>query len=168
MNISGVVEKVVERPGKYGSMYSMKVDNTFYGTKGKKPPCKEGDYVTFEATQSDKGYWDANPDTIKGAINVAGKAAETTPPATRAWVPDTDRQNSIIYQSSRKDALELVGVLLQNNLIDLGKAKKADAIELVEGYVDRYTLRFYEDTRRLSPVMPDEKAEEEFKDDIPF
>jgi hypothetical protein len=65
------------------------------------------------------------------------------------------RQDSIIYQSSRKDALEFMKILTDGQLIDFGNAKGAQKIELLEVYLDHYTTRFMEDVKRLAPPEHD-------------
>lgn len=156
MLVTGYVEKV---SANNGGIWSLKVDNVYYGTYRTEPKCKVGDYVSFEATQKDK-YFNADPKTIKLAQPPAKAepVKEEAPPkaaapAKSSWVPDKDRQDSITYQSARKDALELTSMLLSAGLVDLGNkaSKKADAIGIVEMYVDRFTMRFFEDTKNLKP-----------------
>lgn len=203
--VTGFVESRVERPSQYKwpdgkpkpSMWSMRVDGTNYGCKNTKPP-EEGSYVRFEATQ-DGNYWNADGSTIQKievptapvAMTYAqALSAPVSAPTAGAKVADP-RQDSIIYQSSRKDAMELIKALLDKDLIDFGKAKLAQKIELVEVYLDHYTVRFMEDVKRLAPpehespvnatapeeataiARPPRKArvvQEEFPDDgdIPF
>jgi hypothetical protein len=160
MLITGYVERVTNKNG----IWAVVVDNIRYGFYKTEPKCKEGDYVSFEADQ--KGdFWNAKPPTLKRAVAPADApkpygASDSIPstpgvantaPAKAAWVPDKDRQDSIIYQSARKDGLEFVSTLIAAGLIDFGKAKVADKIGIAEMYVDKYTLRFFEDTKRLSP-----------------
>jgi hypothetical protein len=71
------------------------------------------------------------------------------------YVPENDRQNSITYQSARKDALQFVQILQEAGKIDLGKLKGAEAIEALEVYVDNYTERFYQDTKDLGHKAED-------------
>lgn len=153
---NGMIEEVYERPSQYKwpngspkpSMWSMKVDNVTYGCKNTKPPAK-GTYVQFEAAQ-DGQYWNADGSTIKEIDPPAMAAtAKTTTKSASAFVDV--RQDSIIYQSSRKDALEFLNVLANKDLIDFGKAKGAQKIELLEVYLDHYTTRFMEDVKRLAP-----------------
>lgn len=166
-HFEGVVERITETAGRYGSMYAFIVDNVRHGTKSRKPACREGDYVEFNSTQNGN-FWDADANSIKA------KAQPDTPPPTaaatktKAWEPDTSRQDSIVYQSSRKDALEFVKLLVQAGCVDMGKAKKADQIELMESYVDRYTSRFIEDVTRLSPPKTVDQDLEEMGNSDPF
>jgi hypothetical protein len=164
LNIQGYVEKVQEYPSKYtwpngkpkDSMWAMTVDNVRYSTRNTRPPA-EGSYVTFEATQEGQ-YWNADPATIKmGPPNaapapVAPRMEVSTPRANPvATTQANNREASIHYQSSRKDALEFVKMMLSADLVDFGKAKGAQKTEVLEVYVDFYTKRFMEDVGRLAP-----------------
>lgn len=182
MIITGIVESITEKNGFWGFV----VDNVRYGTFKDEPKCKVGDYVSFEADQKGE-YWNAKARTIKPA-KAPEKAATPLTSTVGAgagqtksqWTGDDKRQDSIIYQSSRKDAIELVKILADKDLIDVGKGKKADAIEVVLMYVNRFTTQFVEDAKRLSPTKPSvadtsaepkaasksgNPADEEFKDD---
>ena len=199
MLVQGIVEKVQEYPSKYQdkwgkakpSMWAFFVDNTRYSAGNVKPPAV-GSNVSFEAAQDEKGYWNADGSTIKtGPAVVAEKPAAVVGMGGKVPAFNDVRQDSIIYQSSRKDALEFVGMLLQAGLIDFGKAKSASKTDIVEIYVDNYTTRFFDDCKRLAPPehgspvdaqLPDgvaaiakparakkaEPAVEEFEDDLPF
>lgn len=197
MLIQGVVERVQEYPSKYQdkggkpkpSVWAMVVDNTRYSLGTVKPPA-QGTSVRFEATQDAKGYWNADGSTLTTAAPQAQAYAAVASKVPTVSVTDL-RQDSIIYQSSRKDSLEFVNMLLANGLIDFGKAKGAQKIEMVEIFLDNYTTRFFDDCKRLAPpehnspvdaepiaaaqalAKPARKtkpveATEDFEDDLPF
>lgn len=177
MLIKGYVEGVVETPSKFTdksgrrkpSFWRLKVDNTMYGFGNEQPKCKEGDYVAFDAEK--KGdYWNADVVTLKPLAPPDGKEpAAPTPnqakPTTGAassggWKPNPEaetrverhaRQETISYQAARKDALEHVAMLLAAGLIDFGKAKGAQKLEIVDILVDSYTERYYNETHQLAP-----------------
>jgi len=128
-------------------MYSMYVDGTRYSTKGKDFSKLEGKYVEFEATQNGE-YWNADPATVK---EVAAPDNTKQSRSSGQLPAGPDRQDSIIYQSSRKDAIEMVNALLAKDMIDFGKAKGAQKIEMYEVYVDHYTTRLFDDAKRLAP-----------------
>jgi hypothetical protein len=175
--IEGFVQEILERPSKYTdrngrpkpSMWAVKVDEILYGTKNDKPECKEGDYVSFEASQNGK-YWDMDFSTLKKATPAqtapqpAAKAAAGQTSGSRWNDPKT--QAAIQYQASRKDAIELVRMLLDKDLIDFGKAKGAQKIELVEIFVDNYTSRFNEDTTELSPPAHKNPVEAAYTEEV--
>jgi len=157
-------------------MHRFVADNVQYGTGKVAAPVKEGDYIEFEAEQKGQ-YWNADPRTIKQlAKPTVPSNVEVAP--KRTWVPDTDRQDSIIYQSSRKDSIETVKLLIESNALDFGKAKTvAQKVELVEMYIDKFTVRYFDDTKRLAPPEhPVEEAKAQTPkpaelfpdDDIPF
>jgi len=167
----GFVEKILERPSQYKtkggapkpSFWAMQVDNIQYGTKNDRPPCKEGDYVEFEAIEDGK-YWRADVATIRLVAVPAGNSNSnqgSVAPVDNVTKPvyhgakggynDPARQDAITYQSARKDALEHVGLLIAAGLLDFGKAKGAQKIELVDIIVDDYTVRYYNETKELAP-----------------
>lgn len=172
VKISGVVERKGERATSAGTTYSITVDNVNYGFYKTVPKCSEGDYVEFYAKQNGN-YWNADAKTLK-LIDRPASPPKPQPAAKGAWVPDKDRQDSIIYQSARKDALEFVQVLLTAGILDLGKSKTAAGkIEVAEIYLDKYTQRFFEDTKNLGhkdeEVAEKREVEEDFhNDEIPF
>lgn len=160
MTIKGFVERVLEYPSKYTdkfgkpkpSMWAMYVDNQRFGCGPTKPPAA-GTYVSFEATETEKG-WNVDGATLKQETPPSGQSPKVSTPAAAAAshsVVADNRQDSIIYQSSRKDALEWTGYLLQHGLIDFGKAKGAQKIAIAEIFLDTYTKRFFDDCKRLSP-----------------
>ena len=118
-------------------------------------PVKVGDYVEFDAEQTADGkYWNADAKSFR-QLEKPGPSKATpvsAPSAAPARAPYVDRNDSIVYQSSRKDAIETVKLLQETGAIDFGKAKtNAQKVELVELYIDKYTVRYVEDTQRLAP-----------------
>jgi hypothetical protein len=170
-------------------MHSFKVDNVNYGTKGTAPPCRQGDFVEFLAVQNAKGYMDADAKTIKVLPTTsappapAAEAAPTAAPAaSRPVSTHVDRNDSIVYQSSRKDAIHTVEVLVASGAIDLGAKKGAAKIEIIEMHIDKLTARYIEDVKRgtppehpvdgpktrKAPTKTDETDSEFADDDLPF
>ncbi len=156
MQVTGFIENVYENQTKWkwpdGSpkcMYAATVDGTRYSFKNKNITSLKGKYVSFEAEQNGD-YWNANPDSLKTLDAPTPKQGVSNGKLPAMPSSDT-RQDSIIYQSSRKDAIEMVNAMLAAGLIDFGKAKGAQKMELYEVYVDHYTVRLYNDTKRLAP-----------------
>lgn len=90
MNIeSGVVEKITEKDGTYGKMYSMKVNGNWYGI-GKYPPkCNEGDSVEFQWTARGN-FRNAEPKTLT-------KVQRSQPtPAAQPYAPAPDKRQETI------------------------------------------------------------------------
>jgi hypothetical protein len=126
------------------------------------PPFKEGDYVQLE-TKEENG----RQQYVKGSARVkknaparttasSGSKAETSQAASvpaASGPSNAERQASITYQSSRKDALELVKLLLANEALPLaaakGKAGDAKRQAEVEAAVEKYTVEFYHDVTTL-------------------
>lgn len=162
----GYVEEVTSRPGKFGMMHSVKVDNQQYGTKSVLPAVRQGDYVEFTAAQNAKGYWDADAKSFKvvaspTTIQTIPDSAPAASGKTKSWDPGYDKQAVIQLQSSRNSAIALVQLMSDSGALEpvLAKAKNAAAkVELVEMYVDKYTQRFQDDTARGAP--PEHPVEE--------
>lgn len=175
IKVGGIVE-YVDGPKPPHGTFSFKLNNTRYGTYKTPPGVKPGDSISFYATEKG-GYWNADVKSIVVSPSVATSDTSvhtgngsTTRNATNSF--DT-RQDSITYQSARKDALVFLTLLQTAGALDLGKAKtKASMIEVLETYVDKYTERFVEDTKNLGhktdiDVAP-AAAEDDFNDAIPF
>jgi hypothetical protein len=129
-------------------MWSLKLegDDTWYGTKSVRPNVTEGDVVEFSWANNKRGYPDADLGTL---VTLEGAAAEAAPAAAKEAIADGrkayDRKQAVIvYQSSRKDALQLMEVASRMELIDLPKkgtvAEKYQALRL---FVDLATNDFY-------------------------
>lgn len=147
MQVTGRVERVLETPTKFGSLFSIVVNDTRYACGKTAGGVSAGDWVKFSAEQNPKGYWGIEKNTL---VPVPPPTAQTAPVASapKQAAPYVDtRQDSIIYQSSRKDALVLVQMLMAANLIDFGKAKGAAKIDIVEMFVDKYTEHFIDEVK---------------------
>lgn len=182
-NFTGVVEKLYANQTKVGTTYAFIVDGQRYGTYKTKPACSEGDYISFDAEK--KGdFWNADPKSIKKAEGGPVKAAPTQASPSYATKQD-DRQDSIIYQSSRKDALQFLDIAVAAGVVDLGTKTAGKKIEALNLFVDKQTQRYFEDvknlgheeaeaapkaTKAVKVVKEPEpvEEEEEINDDIPF
>lgn len=146
--IEGVVYKVYDRDFRGQKSYTIKIDNDpiWYrcGTKRFAGIAESGNRVAFNATMNPDG----TSAKVEGEVTLAAKA-----PAAASGTPNAggDRNNSIVYQSSRKDALELVTLLVSSGALKLpsAQAKKAGAVEAA---VDRYTALFFDDVFTLGAV----------------
>jgi hypothetical protein len=177
--IKGLVESVKSNEGKFGPMYSIYVNGTGYGTGKNSQGASAGDYVEFAAIQNDRGYWNVEKGTLKPTAAPAGVSAPATAPANRPAAttnPVGDaRQDSIVFQSSRKDALEFVKLLHAAGKIDFGKSKGADSIAILETHVDKFTEHFVSEAaqRKTFPAQS-AKAEtpvdtaDDLGDSLPF
>lgn len=154
---TGVVAVVNERPGKFGPMFSIKLetDETWYGTKSVRPDCKEGDTVEFNWNNNARGY----PDADMGSFRVVDAAPATAPApeaASDEAVPTPGRkafdkkQTVIAYQSARNSALAFVELALAADIVDLpAKGSKADKWQALRIFVDELTNDFTDDAMKV-------------------
>lgn len=147
---NGQVAVVNGRDGKFGKMWSLKLegDDTWYGTKSVRPDCDEGDVVEFNWANNKRGYPDADLSTL---VKLEGAAA-AAPAATGGGEVAAGRnaydrkQAVIVYQSSRKDALELIKAAISADLVDFpAKGTKAEKYQALRMFVDMATNDFYYD-----------------------
>lgn len=147
--VEGVVFKVYDKqfPGKPVT-YSIKIDGDplFYraGTNRFAGIAEAGNRVTFMATPNSDG----KSARVDGPVTLV-----KTEPVAASGTPSfgDGRQNSIVYQSSRKDAIEHVKLLIQTGGLPLPK-EKAKIAAAVDAAVDRYTALFFEDVNTLGAV----------------
>lgn len=153
---NGIVEAVFEFPGKFGPMYSIRLeaDDSKYGCKGTKPNCNEGDLVEFNWSTNNRGY----PDVDLSSLVVAEVNAASTPAPETANTPAASpgrqafdrKQNVIIYQSSRKDALEFFKTALEAGFVDIpAKGSLADKWQACRIFVDELTNDFADDAAKV-------------------
>jgi hypothetical protein len=151
--VSGRVQGV-RKNEQYG-LYSVKIDGTWYGQGKTNPEVEEGDNVTGEYFTNEKGYKTLKGKLKKGAATKATEQAKA--PAGAAVSAGTTssswqaKDDSIRYQSSRKDALAFLGLpgVLESIV---GKAKPADKVGLVESLVDKYTAGYFSDVATFGAV----------------
>jgi hypothetical protein len=128
-----------------------------------KPTVNEGDYVSIETEADDKGYQKVK--SVKKLKNPPAKAA--VPTTSGASTPAAaSRDASIHYQSSRKDAIAVLGLLIAKDALPLTQAKVAAGVakryEEIMALVDKLTVRYYFDigTQRVLANVADEGAVE--------
>lgn len=145
-------------------LHSFKLEefsDEFFRTGTKALGIKEGTIIRF--TPDEKG--NVKPENVE-IVQVNPKPAEQAAPAAKAaaapasltkesyWdrkeAGDVERQKAITYQAARKDALELVALALGSNALPLPE-DNTERLGVLTAAVDAYTLRFVEDTSRLSP-----------------
>jgi len=150
MRVEGTVYKVYTRDFRGKSSHTIKIDgnDTWFraGAKRYAGIAESGNLVAFDA-EPNPGRDDAK---ITSDV-VLAKAAPAAAPGT-PYAAVGDRNNSIIYQSSRKDALALVGLLAQTGALKLPAAQAAKA-GAVEAALDRYTALFFDDVSTLGAVV---------------
>lgn len=147
--ISGQVFRIYEKqfPNKPVT-YSIKLeDNPIYyrtNTNRYAGIAEPGNRVEFMATMNSDGK-SARVDGDVKALAAVAAAPGGTPSM------GVSRDNSIQYQSSRKDALEFVGLLVKAEAVKL-PAKPADKLGALVALVDSFTASFFEDINTLGAV----------------
>lgn len=129
--------------------YSVKIGDTWYGTGKKEAPAgvAQGDVVEGEYELEKGKYKTITKSGLKKTAAPTG-AAGSAGTTSSSWQAKDD---SIRYQSSRKDALAFLGLpgVLESIV---GKAKPADKVGLVEALVDKYTAGYFEDVATFGAV----------------
>ena len=159
----GTVSKIGKN--KYSFYLLLDEDNFYFNTKFD-PKCGVGDVVgiTFDKKADNRGQVkdiklledNGGPKGFQessGGGYSGGKGG--------GYKADPDRQASIVYQSSRKDALHLAEIIVSNEAIKLPKdADKRRTI--IEALVDETTLAYFKAAINPSEAM---KSEEDVEAD---
>lgn len=165
--IQGYVKKVntKEGTGKRGKwvLYSGIVEQDDGTESGwvsfgfEKPPFSEGSYISIEVEKTERGLNYVagsgkvlDPPAKPAAASLPATVSGTTGAAKSSYV---DKQDSIVYQSSRKDAIALIGLLLEHDALPMSsassKSAQAKRFEEVSAYVDKITVQFFHDVGSL-------------------
>lgn len=167
MKRKGKVSKIGK--SQYSYYIMLDGDNFYFNTKYE-PKCGVGDTVGIEFDkkgdnrgQIKKVVTLEDAGGPKGVQNSGGGGRSS---GGRSYGGnDDDRQASIIYQSSRKDALVLAELILSNGGIKLPKGEDA-ARTVIEELVDEITVRFVKDATDPAKACKSAKeAEEDSSDD---
>ena len=157
---TGQVFKVYPKqfPGK-PMTYSVKLEDQplFHrmGTERYAGIVEPGKVIEFEATPNSDGKSAQVQGTIREVVQAPAAA-----PGSPALPNNTGRDNSIQYQSARKDAIEFVDLLVRNEALKLGKdAAKKEGILFAA--LDRYTAFFFKDIATLGAVVREAESEGE-------
>lgn len=136
--IEGIVEVVSEkRTSNGGTVYNAKVDGSWYGCGFNKPIFTEGNKIRFGVTQNGK-YTNLDQDTVE----VLEEAAAPALVRDEKGINAVDRRT--VLHASRGSAIELVGVLVANDLLEIPKTKK-NALPAVLAKVQELTVQFYQE-----------------------
>ena len=148
----GAILSYTESNGKQGdAKFNSRYIDSIPAIKASLHALLPGDRIAI--TKEKQGnFWNVT-NIEKIAVPAAGVAAKQAP-ATNAF--NDSRQESIVYQSSRANAVALVTTMLEHNMIELpAKAKNKD--ELVIAYVERLASRFAK--AAIAPTFMQEAAE---------
>lgn len=168
--IKGQVYKIFSREFNGKMSYSVKLedDPLYYRNGNDNPGNLAGKVIEFEAKK--------NPDGKSGTITSRITVIDTSSPAgpAPAVTGKTDwakKDASIQYQSARKDALEMVKLLVSTGALKL-PSKQAAQAEALEAAVDHYTSQYFEDigtfgavARANGVVETEDKPEASAEDD---
>lgn len=164
MSLQGFIKRIntKEGTGKRGkwTLYSFIIEHDNGAESGwvsagfDKPPFVEGAYGKLDTVVTERGpnyvggTWEALPIPTKPAV-----PAGAVPVAQAGSYNPNGRDASIQYQSSRKDALQIVGLLLEHDALPVStagaKAGTAKRYEEIKGFVDKLTVEFYGDVQSL-------------------
>ena len=114
MNQTGELKRIMSR----GKAWNIQVGSDWFGYGFEEPAAKEGDTVEFQWEQ--KGNF---RNVVKGSMSVVGQGVAAPAPAKANSY--ADRDTSIQYQSSRKDALAILPILLEQGAVSLPSKKDA-------------------------------------------
>lgn len=170
----GFIAKIGEKSGKSNkgrawTIYSIKLEKEDGSELDKwisagfdKPSVREGDYVKIIAEENDKGYLNASE--IKKLKNAPARSKAAAGGSGGDGRGSQATQKSIHYQSARKDALNLVALLLAQDALPLtsakGKAGEAKRFVELSALVDKLTVQYFFDaeTQRLLDSVADAGA----------
>lgn len=128
-----------------GKAYNAKINDSWLGCGFKEPTFKEGDYISFTITQN--GKWkNLDQESVKQLPPPANKGPTTQ--ANSRFISNDDRQRSIVYQSSRTAALEVLKYLIDKEVIKW-PTKKLDQEQFFLMKLDELTIELA--TKALSP-----------------
>jgi hypothetical protein len=154
---SGVIWRVGENKGRYGMMYSIKLDghDDWHGTKSVDPRekwgVKEGDTVEYEVEKNGKGYWDITSDVVKVEAKPEEGAPADAPAAGSKARESFDRavNKDLAYnfRAGRAMALDFLKVCVDQDLIEWpAKGGKAAKLQVLRLFLDKYTVEFTKDS----------------------
>ena len=145
--VSGVI-KVVKK-NDFG-FYSVKIDDTWYGTGQKKDPgVVAGDFVEGEYELEKGKYKTITKSGLTKAAKAPVGAAGAGEKTSSSWAAKDD---SIRYQSSRKDALAFYSIPGALSATGFDKAKPAEKIGVLEALIDKKTAEYFEDVSTFGAV----------------
>lgn len=121
------------------------------------PPFSEGDYAEVTANEGQYGFEATAAKKLTAPQKAAPVPTASNPLANAAKSSYVDRNDSIVYQSSRKDALQLVALLLEHKALPISesaaKAGVAKRFEEIKAFVDKLTVEYYFDVGSLRVIQ---------------
>lgn len=143
-----------KKNGKAFTAWSMIMENADGAESGwislgfERPSFGEGTWANYESNPGKFGLELVKFEVAEAPAKPAPQVGSTGAPTKGAYV---DRNDSIVYQSSRKDALALTGLLLEHNGLPMSaaatKAGQAARYEEITAFVDKLTVEFFHDVQ---------------------
>ncbi len=167
-NSTGIVEvisskeRTSSRTGKAFTVYSMKVEGEWYDCKFTTPKCSKGDNIEFYYRDTQYGR-EASLDTIT-VLKTQSSNDTVVAPTGKTPFYNNNVQESIMRQSSRKDAIEIVQLALEQGAIVL-PAKKADKLEALLEYVQVISSKLFNNLMSPPKTEAEVPIQEEPLDD---
>lgn len=159
--VTGTVKFFNEKPWNNKILYSVKLqgDNNLYRLGEDAMGLAEGvaAHITFDTKEKNgqKTYHIT-------AVDVQQKqqrAAPGAPANSGGGGGGVDRNASIVYQSSRKDALQFLALLIGQDIVKLPAKTKVQEREVaVNGLLDKYTAQFVADVESQGAVVRHKEA----------
>lgn len=176
VDIIGDVVKIAKREGQ-GARGPWTAYNVLLAEKGKEtwvsfgfelPGFGPGDRIKTSGFLKDGKYLTYTKGAeVKVKAGGANKQANASENSSSGGYQD--RNASIVYQSSRKDAIALVEILLANDSLPVSGAKsktgEAKRFDEILAFVDKLTVQFYNDVDTLRKLETVEDAGAVEKDD---
>lgn len=125
---------------------------------------RKGAEVKVKLVQKGKKLFAENVKQLAAAQPEVERPSSNRASGSGGGVDWEKKDKSIQYQSSRKDAIELVSLLLANGALPLGSGKADSKAAIILGEVDRYTGKFFRDIATLGAVARDEEQRDEDPD----
>jgi hypothetical protein len=160
----GVVFKVYEKEFSGKMTYSIKLDGQplYHRAKFNRYAgiAEPGNRIAFDADDNPdkKSTTITSPVVLVAATPVAASGAPSA--GGGGW--GAERNNSIVYQSSRKDAIAFLQIVLGAGSLKLPAALNAK-LGALEAALDRYTALFFDDVNTLGAVLREAEGEKEEK-----
>lgn len=145
--VTGVIQQIQTRSvaGGTKTAFDIYVNGQKYGAGLFAPKAKEGDYVSFEATQGQYG-WDVVARSLKVGKTPFGEQA--APPVSRSanGTPSFDKkQDAISRQAASNTAIAFLQLLAAQDALPVPTSKsKGDKQAVIETLLQGYEKRFYE------------------------
>lgn len=178
--ILGYVKKLTSKDGKSKkppykpwTLYSMIMENQDGSESGwisigfDRPSFTEGQWANYETEATERGL------NLKAFEKAEAPKTPVAVPSTNAPARSSahvDRNDSIVYQSSRKDAIAAIGLLLEHNGLPMSasaaKAGQAARYEEITAMIDKLTVQYFRDvqTGRVLESVVDAGAEDDLSE----